>query len=337
MTKTLIVHIGAGKTGTSSIQAALKENGKLLEQHRVKYLGMLLEYSHKEYPWQFPGGSVDFLRLPVGRQKREVLDILKKEIEGDDSTDTLVWSNEWMFGRHNTFIPALNAAKEFGYNVIIVCYVREHGSWSRSAYEQWGIKHKTYVGEIKTYREYFEANPIRFMASINPWIKAFDCNVKLRNFESRGDVVSDFFAELVINEEFRASRVNEKLSPEELLARAVFNNLSPSPTSPVEFLRCFRAQELHTPLGSESWMKRLLPTPDDIEWLRKATSADLGQLNQILKSSGEPPLVYREVRLSEYKNNQDVLNMLLLQLLTIQAKRISRLESELSIRKSKQA
>lgn len=331
MTKSLIVHIGAGKTGTSSIQAALKENWKLLEQHRVKYLGMLLEYSHKEYPWQYPGGSVDLLRLPVGRQKREMLDILKKEIDGNDSTDTLVWSNEWMFGRHNSFIPALNASKELGYNVMIVCYLREHGSWSRSAYEQWGIKHKTYRGEIKSYREYFEANPISFMAAINPWIKAFDCNVQLRNFDSRGDVVSDFFAELGIDKEFHASRVNEKLSPEELLARAVFNNLSPPPTSPVEFLRCFRAQKLHTPLGLESWVNRLLPTPNDIEWIRNETAADLTQLNQILESSGEPPLEYREVKLSELKTNQDTLNMLLLELLSVQAKRITRLESEISL------
>lgn len=241
-----------------------------------------------------------------------------------------------MFGRHNSFIPALNAAKGLGCNVTIVCYVREHGSWSRSAYEQWGIKHKTYRGEIKSYREYFEAYPIRFMSSIDPWIKAFDTNVQLRNFDSRGDVVSDFFTELGIDEEFHASRVNEKLSPEELLARAVFNNLSPPPTSPVEFLRCFRAQKLHTQLGSDSWMNRLLPTPDDIEWIRNETSADLSQLNQILTSSGEPPLEYREVRLSEYRSNQDALNMLLLQLLAIQAKRITRLEGELSIKKNHQ-
>lgn len=90
MPKTLVVHIGAGKTGTSSIQAALKENGKLLEQHKIKYLGMLLEFAHKQYPWQYPEGSVDLLKLPVGRQKREVLEILKKEIDGDDSADTLV-------------------------------------------------------------------------------------------------------------------------------------------------------------------------------------------------------------------------------------------------------
>ena len=305
--KTLIVHIGAGKTGTSSIQASLKENSKLLKQHRIKYSGMLFEYSQRLHYWQHPNFSEDILKFPVEKLKQELLEIMRKELVEDESVDTLVWSNEWLFGRHNFFIPALSALEGLGCDVKIICYLREHGSWSKSAYVQWGIKHKTYSGEIKTYREYFDARPVCFMAAVKPWIDAFGRNVELKNYEYRGDVVSDFFKGLGINNEISSSRINEQLGAEELLTRAVFNNLIDSDAHPSDFLKAFDRDDFKDIQGAESWLNSCLPNSEDIDWLRDQTSQDLNQINQLLQSMGEPHLEYRNVTLKEFKINHLVM------------------------------
>ncbi|QVL52134.1 MAG: hypothetical protein KFB97_11755 [Cyanobium sp. M30B3] len=329
MSKTLIVHIGAGKTGTSSIQAALTENEQILAKHKIRYLGMVLENGQKTYSWQYPEGSVDLFDLDALRQQNEVFNVLSSELTADDGANVLVWSNEWMFGRHDSFIPALTAIKGLGYTVKIICYVREHGSWSRSAYEQWGINNKAYSGRVKSYREYFKVRPIRFMADVSPWLVSFGPDVGLRNFDCRDDIVGDFFSVLGINHACPKPRANKRLKPEELLARAIFNNASTSPTPP-KLLRCFRPQNLHPVISSESLMNSLLPTAEDIEWVRNDSAEDLKGLNRILESCGEPPLQYDDISDSGFVIDQDALNMLLLKLLACQERRILELDNKLA-------
>ena len=47
----LILHIGAGKTGTSSIQETLRNNSLALNDQHVKYLGLMLEFAEHKYDY----------------------------------------------------------------------------------------------------------------------------------------------------------------------------------------------------------------------------------------------------------------------------------------------
>ena len=194
-----------------------------------------------------------------------------------------------MFGRHQLFVPALVSAKESGLEVKIICYFREHVSWSLSAYEQWALKHKSYGGKIKSYRQYFSDNPISFAGNIKPWMDAFEGSIELRNFDCRDDVVNDFFEGIGISEEPVCCRINEKMGSEELLARAVFNNMLSEPAVPLEFTRSLKVQDLDIEQGAAAWIRSLLPSQEDVEWLRQQVSLDLDQLNRFLALSGEPP------------------------------------------------
>lgn len=50
---TLYVHIGTGKTGSTTIQSSLLENDLILQQEGVKYLGLMLDKGHShQFDWQ---------------------------------------------------------------------------------------------------------------------------------------------------------------------------------------------------------------------------------------------------------------------------------------------
>lgn len=78
----LIVHIGAGKTGSTSIQSTLRENQKVLAENGCKYLGMMLEKAQprSSYDWQQPSGSPMFFSLTPDLASMQLYDLLKSEL-----------------------------------------------------------------------------------------------------------------------------------------------------------------------------------------------------------------------------------------------------------------
>lgn len=329
MIQEIIVHIGTGKTGSSSIQRALRKNKSLLESHKIKYLGLALEASKKIYSWQNPALIMELISMPQKRQTEEVIEVLTREIKSNTKHNRLVWSGEYIFGMDRTFVPALLAISEMGIKVTIVAYFREHASWAISAYEQWALKHKTYSGRLMSFKEYFTERPINFSRIIKPWVDNFKETISLRNFAHRGDVVNDFFKELGIEDKIFLERANEKISPEELLSRSLFNNTLATSALPQEIIDSLQLKNLDFCQGAEDWINKLLPTYDDLEWIRGSSLADFKLLNQHLVEFGEPPLQFKELSITTFKINQDRLNMILLQMVITQSMRISQLEKAL--------
>src|SRR5690606_15692465 len=99
----IIFHIGMGKTGTSSIQRSLRKADDRLIKVGVKYLGLMLEHSPiKLYGWQNGAATAKFSTLdPIeaGKQVEEILTKTARHFE-QAGVHTLIWSNEWFFGRH---------------------------------------------------------------------------------------------------------------------------------------------------------------------------------------------------------------------------------------------
>ena len=72
-----IFHIGAGKTGTSSLQFTLRDSRPALAAAGVWYLGLMLEHAPvRHFEWQVFGGTELFHRLPQaeGREERGAVD-----------------------------------------------------------------------------------------------------------------------------------------------------------------------------------------------------------------------------------------------------------------------
>ncbi len=77
---TLYVHIGTGKTGSTTIQSSLLENDLILQQEGVKYLGLMLDKGHShQFDWQIPGGFSLFMQLEQQEKNNQLVKVLIDE------------------------------------------------------------------------------------------------------------------------------------------------------------------------------------------------------------------------------------------------------------------
>lgn len=100
----MIVHVGHGKTGSSSIQQSLNLAGDRLGQQGVHYLGLMLEHAQtrKRFPWQNQIGSgLFFDQMDAEQARAELLEVLEAEVEQLQAAKVAraIWSNEWLLKR----------------------------------------------------------------------------------------------------------------------------------------------------------------------------------------------------------------------------------------------
>ncbi|MDD6038133.1 MAG: hypothetical protein PUD20_04985 [bacterium] len=146
--KTLYLHIGMPKTGTSSIQKFLLSNHLILEQHG--YVFPKLPY---QYPFIYQNRNAYFM---IGKQYNEddsrnrVLEkeILKKGMETVysyfEKYDNIILSEETLwraFRTHRYLFPYLRKhAKNHGYRIQIIVYLRRQDEYQISLWKQ-NVKH----------------------------------------------------------------------------------------------------------------------------------------------------------------------------------------------------
>lgn len=314
----LIVHIGAGKTGSSSIQFTLRDNQDHLKQHGFKYLGLMLEHVAEKVDlgWNFTGGSQKLFDRPLEQATDEIYGLLSRELAALPArgVHTAIWSNEWMFTREARIIPALERIRADGHEVRIICYIRRHDKWARSAYAQWGIKHKAYPGRVRPFSEWSKGRSFAFYPAVAPWLEAFPGQVSLYNYDTAGEVVSHFckavgYAPAVI--------VQDNVTPTEevMAAWAVFNSRFEDEVLPIRFMAALRPSGAMAaadhPLPP---MAALYPTEADLARVRERNAADRAALNKVLEAQGEAPLPddpvrQKDVDIDPWKMNQMLLTM----------------------------
>src|SRR5690606_21921471 len=213
-----------------------------------------------------------FQSLSMDEAQEQVYEVITQSILHFDKTGihTLVWSNEWFWGRYDVVTNPLKILEKSGHKVSVVAYVRRHDARAKSAYSQWGIKHKTYKGVLIPFNEYVENRPVKFYGVVKQWLEQFGENFIIRNFDSANDVVDDFLDAVGIDKEgIVKKRVNESLGPEEMLVRAIFNNVRANDVMPVAFDRLFHTIKVDFKRDPVEWMKSLLPSDDDLEEVEK--------------------------------------------------------------------
>ena len=312
----LIVHIGAGKTGSSSIQATLGANEALLDAAGIKYLGLMLEHASQKHDvdWQYKSGSPRFFKLEPAQAVQECYALLRAELESLANTaiHTAVWSNEWIWERGAHILPALEKLKDDGYLVEIICYVRRHDKWIQSAYAQWGIKHKSYPGPIRPFRQWRKGRNFEFYPTLKTWQQAFPGAFVLFNYDAVGNVVAHFNG-VIGAPEMQNSDDNITPSAEVLAAWAVFNARYTNEVvadSFVSFLR--RTGSLDQDALALPELVELLPQQNDLEELRREFSEDRALVNSILAQQGQPELAADEVRVTASQIDPWKMNQLLM-------------------------
>lgn len=329
----LRVHIGHGRAGSSSIQAALSAGQEPLSRLGVSYLGLMLENatSDRRAAWQANDGSPTFFQdLSPDAASAELYDVLARELDAlsDAGSSVAIWSNEWILPRAPHVLPALARLREH-HRVTVQCYVRRHDSWARSAYIQWGIKHKTYEGPVRSFGDWLEVfgeRDFRFFPLITPWAQEFGDDFQLFNFDAAGDVVAHFLAANGI--EGVASEVaNASPLPEVLAAQAVFNSMSSGEVLPEAFDKL--ARRVGAPLRIPP-LDQLMPSTDELRAIVEARQDDVAELNALLRARGEPQLDVRSA-LSDLGHPSDwQLDGFILQFVLGLATDVRRLERELA-------
>ena len=327
----LIAHVGVGKTGSSSIQAALEQANEALAAKKIKYLGLMLERGRvQEKPeWQRRNGSPRFfMEMHEAQAIEDLKRVLSEEmrLHKEAGVETLVWSNEWIGERSVRVIPALELVRSQGVDVEIWVYVRRHDRWIVSAYTQWGIKFKTYPGPVLTFRDWMKGKDFGYASILKSWLEAFGGNVSVLNYDASGNVVKHFFDRLGI-EAPEDDRANVSPSPERLAAWAVFNNRFNEPVPENTFASLLRQLDNQRKNDSEvAEPSRLFPSENDVEKAREKYAQDLAYVNAILVKSGEPGLeLGGEIKIPKAPSDWEM-NRLLLEMLFHLHSRVAQLE-----------
>lgn len=193
----LIIHIGTGKTGTTSIQASLELNRKKLISKGMNYPeskkgehnileGAVLPFEklHRVFRSEYKNCESKVLE-----DANELCEKIKKSTKENSHT---IISGEYFLTLDTSAINKLIG--KFGLNsndeITIICYVRQPSSYWLSAIQQ-GLKGSTKVDNVIKRR-------YPFRAGLQNWIDVFGIqNIVVRPFDRNqlldGDVVSDFY------------------------------------------------------------------------------------------------------------------------------------------------
>lgn len=338
----LIVHIGAGKTGTSAIQHALAAHPDALAARHARYLGLMLEHAPgaqgARRPWQKASGSEIFHGMPRAQAVEELCTVLRAAViaAAADGMARLLWSNESLFDRHAAVDVALRRLAEDGVQVRVIAYVRDPVAWTRSAYLQWGIRHKTYPGPIRPFTTWAESHAPRFAQVLDEWAADWGEALVVRNYDAVDDVVPDFLAACGLDGVALApTRANDTPAPHDLLLRAIYNGRLADRALPQRFDRQFGPQGPGggTPAGR---LAALLPDAQALVELARRVAPDRERVDARLRAAGQPPLPDAESSVSACIQHdvsrpldESRLLMALCELVVAQGQRIERLEHRL--------
>ena len=306
----LIWHVGAGKTGTTSIQQTLSVNQSALFSQGVKYLGYMLEGTQvQKFSWQQPAELEVFHRLSEQETAEALETIFQEEVRHARSrgVHTLIWSNESFYGRSEKVLRVLLKFEGKYFRLKIVAYVRSYEKWAKSAYIQWGIEHKTYNGKIRSFEEWFSGQNYSFYESFLPIIEQCPDKFTLRNMEHIDDVVLDFLKICSIElEGLQIFRVYESPKNLEIYFRSIFNNQFEEIVRPEKF-DFLIGNSIRVGTSPASYLRSLLPDSEGAEKISRSFSIDREKLNKFLLSKGEAPVKKDTVYVEEIKIDRDTL------------------------------
>lgn len=217
----LILHVGMGKTGTSSIQRALQGNAQTLAAQDALYLGMW--FSAIDTKFDGHDGLMAFCNS-TAEQQVEYARLFKQALAKTadaNGTRTFIMSNEGLFDRVDKILPFLNALRG-ELDVSLLAYMRDPHQWLPSAFHQWSLRHKTYEGPMRSFSD-FAPELIKQYEAIRIWQGHFSDILDVRLHDKGTDVVADFAKGCGLTLDLPDVRHLERSEPAETYLRAAFN------------------------------------------------------------------------------------------------------------------
>jgi hypothetical protein len=229
----LILHIGMGKTGTTSIQQALNNNANYLIDQKTQYIGMWFGMIKPQYDG-FQG--TNNLLKESNAEQAAAAHLFFKSLASQQSTfgtEKFILSNEAIFAQTEDFLVFLRTLNSL-VDLELVAYMRDPHEWLPSAYTQWGLHHKTNKGPIQPFSEKARSL-MKMYEGFHVLNEHFPNNSIIRRYDNTVDVVQDFAQICGIVLEEGTKRLQARNEPAEILLRAAFNNRLPNEVLPNHF------------------------------------------------------------------------------------------------------
>jgi hypothetical protein len=215
--KTLILHIGMGKTGTTAIQNALWDNREVLAAAGITYpaVGNVANAHHLVAPRCPP-----FL-AHAGWRFLEVSEWAPLLLEA--GTDRIVMSSELIVWAEPDQVDAFCAALRELFDVKVCLYLRRQDNTIMASYNQM-IKAGTQVHGIDKIVER-QLDRFDYLAKIWPWEKALGAeNLIVLPYERgqfyKGDLIDDFLLKVLGIERPEGFAISDDKNPNPRLSRA---------------------------------------------------------------------------------------------------------------------
>jgi hypothetical protein len=199
MARTLYFHIGMGRCGSSAIQGFVRQNREALSQAGITLpsgadLGSSVALRHS--------GNATGLALTLRNERRETAEATAAIAKAAAhlraiATPHALLSSEFFYALPVANFAALKRAfNEAGFDVVVVCYIREQREWMISRYGQ-AVKARKWTRTLEQYmRESFRSETLRYLTHLRPLRELFGAeNLIVRVFErprlAEGDVRKD--------------------------------------------------------------------------------------------------------------------------------------------------
>jgi hypothetical protein len=231
----LTFHIGMGKTGTSAIQASLKQSPEHLREHGVCYLGMWWEPLD---PSLVGSQGIEAAARLGETEQRELADRLLTHMRSTAELEPVshfVFSNEALYSHTDAYEGLYTHLAEH-VDLQFVVFVRRPREWLASAYAQWGILHRPQPGPVPSFAQWAEDH-IGLYGGLRYWHRRFGSQLVVRVFDSSRDVVGDFLTAIGLGLQLPSQRVYETPEPALLLLQATFDTICDDPAARASFAR----------------------------------------------------------------------------------------------------
>lgn len=236
--RTLILHIGMGKTGTTAIQNALWDNREVLARHGVTYpsVGTVAKAHHLIAPRCPPFLSHTGWRFLEVAEWAPLL--------AEAGTDRILMSSELIVWAEPDQVAAFCAALLEHFDLKVVLYLRRQDNSIMAGYNQM-IKAGTQTASIDRVIDR-QLDRYDYLAKIWPWEKALGAeNLVVLPYERgqfhKGDLIDDFLLKVLGMERPEGFVVGGDRNPNPRLSRAAMeykrciNNLIREPGSSERF------------------------------------------------------------------------------------------------------
>ena len=277
--KKLLLHVGMGKTGTSSIQKALELSSAKLRAEGVNYLGG----SFKIVGTSLAEKAGSFFSLDADEISKFSFEV-EAYIKEQEGINLHILSSETLLDKYNGLKRFAEILETKGVEVSIIIFVRSPDEWLPSAYSQWGLYHKTYNGKIKDFKT-FSPGWMKRYGDVVSWCENFPGRVSVHEYSKNTDAVKRFSDLAGINICPLPDRVLERLEKIELVARAAFNNNKHGNVLPMVFDRAMlrggkveatNLYEMYKMISSTDGMEGIIEgEKDTIARIREVCGIDL--------------------------------------------------------------